>query len=254
MKKNHQRSTKGIAATCICCLLAVSGCKNVPNKSQQNETAKGSTSRTKVSEAATHPAPSVSASGGKVLEAKRLWDFDHDQPGATPKTLDAASGTWSVVEGKDAGRDGLLVMQKRKGVEGQFNVLLSSRMQVQDVDLRVKMRRHAGKIDQGGGLVWRAKDVKNYYVARYNPLEDNYRLYFVQNGRRAMIASADVKVDKAAWHTLRVTMHGARITCYLDGTAQLKVRDRTFRGAGKVGLWTKADAVTWFDNLEVTGK
>ena len=188
------------------------------------------------------------------MTVSRLWDFDGDKTGEVPGGFEVASGAWSVVEGKESGGKGNVVMQTHAGGGGEFNVLLSTKMQAKDVDLTVRMKAHQGKIDQGGGLVWRARDVKNYYVARYNPLEDNYRLYFVQNGRRAMIASADVHIDKKAWHTLRVTMKGAEITCYLDGKKELSARDMTFPQGGKVGLWTKADAVSWFDDLSLTGQ
>ncbi|MBA3257018.1 MAG: DUF1080 domain-containing protein, partial [Pyrinomonadaceae bacterium] len=104
----------------------------------------------------------------------------------------------------------------------------------------------------GGGVVWRARDAKNYYIARYNPLEGNYRVYKVEDGRRTQLGTSDVKRSEG-WHTLRVTMTGERIECYFDGRKYLDVSDSTFKSAGKIGLWTKADAQTHFDDLTVGG-
>ncbi len=94
---------------------------------------------------------------------------------------------------------------------------------------------------------------KNYYVARYNPLEDNYRLYKVEKGRRSQIQSADIK-HSDGWHTLRVTMENDRIQCFYDGKKVLEAKDSTFQEPGKIGLWTKADARSHFDDLKVIGK
>ena len=120
-----------------------------------------------------------------------------------------------------------------------------------DLDLSVRLRAVAGEVDRGGGLVWRARDAKNYYIARYNPLEDNFRVYKVQDGKRTQFQSAKVPGDEA-WHVLRVTMVGTRITCRLDGQSLLEVEDSTFPAAGMIGLWSKADAQSYFDDLTVT--
>jgi hypothetical protein len=118
------------------------------------------------------------------------------------------------------------------------------------VDLSVRVKAVAGELDQGGGVIWRAVDKNNYYIARYNPLEDNFRVYKVEGGKRTQFQSAKVPGDKS-WHVLRVTMVGAKITCYLDGTKYLEAEDSTFPAAGKIGLWSKADAQSDFDNLSV---
>ena len=122
-----------------------------------------------------------------------------------------------------------------------------------DLDLSVRLKAVAGELDRGGGLVWRAKDKDNYYIARYNPLEDNFRVYKVEAGKRTQFQSAKVPGD-TKWHTLRVTMAGTKITCYLDGTKYLEADDSTFPDAGKIGLWSKADAQSYFDDLNVAGQ
>jgi hypothetical protein len=123
----------------------------------------------------------------------------------------------------------------------------------EDLELSVKMKAIAGKEDRGGGLIWRAKDSKNYYVARFNPLEGNYRLYKVDKGKRTLLKSADVK-QTDGWHTLTITMKGHFIQCDYDGKKVLEAKDSTFQSAGQIGLWTKADAQSHFDDLTVSEK
>jgi hypothetical protein len=141
-----------------------------------------------------------------------------------------------------------------KSSASTFNLALLGNLQFKDVDVSVQMKSVAGRSDQGGGLVWRAMDAKNYYVVRYNPLEDNFRLYRVMKGTRsAPLQDITIKHD-GGWHKLRVIMSGDRIECYYDGKKYMDFRDATFKEAGKIGLWTKADAQTRFDDLTVSGK
>ena len=139
------------------------------------------------------------------------------------------------------------------GLDRRRGFTLIDGTNAKDVDLTVKVKAVEGVRDQGGGLVWRARDAKNYYLARYNPLEDNYRLYKVVGGKRTLIKNADI-THTDGWHTLRVTMTGDRIACYYDGKKYLEAKDATFPGAGKIGLWSKADAQSQFDDLTLVGR
>jgi hypothetical protein len=178
--------------------------------------------------------------------SKKTWNFESDEPGKIAKGFTSEVGTWEVaLDG-----DNKVLAQKAKNDDETFNVVLVEGTHFTDVDFSVRLKAVAGELDQGGGVVWRAKDKNNYYIARYNPLEDNIRVYKVEAGKRTQFASAKVLGDKK-WHTLRVTMVGARITCYLDGTKYLEAEDSTFPDAGKVGLWSKADAQSYFDDLTV---
>ena len=103
-------------------------------------------------------------------------------------------------------------------------------------------------------MFFRLKDPNNYYIVRANALENNYRLYHVVNGRRSQFAGANLKVTSGEWHELRVEAVGNKITCYYDGSQKIEATDDTFKDAGKVGLWTKADSVTSFDDLKVVAK
>ena len=136
----------------------------------------------------------------------------------------------------------------------RFPLLISDEGSFQNLDLSVKFKAVSGNIDRAGGLVFRLRDPNNYYIVRANALENNYRLYHVVNGRRSQFAGANFKVTSGEWHELRVEAVGNKITCYYDGNKKIEATDDTFKDAGKIGLWTKADSVTYFDDLKVTAK
>ena len=122
-----------------------------------------------------------------------------------------------------------------------------------DLDATVRFRPISGKEDASGGIIFRAKDGRNYLLVRANALESNFRLYTTVNGKRSTIASAQVTEPKLGeWHKIRVVAKGSRIQAYLDDLLLLDHEDKTFKG-GWVGLWTKADSVTEFADLEVVG-
>jgi hypothetical protein len=122
-----------------------------------------------------------------------------------------------------------------------------------DIDVSVRFRPVSGKEDASGGIILRAKDGKNYLLVRANALENNFRLYTIVNGKRSTIASARVTEPKLGeWHKIRVVAKGPKIQAYLNDFLLLDHEEKTFTG-GWVGLWTKADSVTEFTDLEVTG-
>jgi hypothetical protein len=162
------------------------------------------------------------------------------------RTGEGPGSVWKVVEDATAPGHKALAQTSAAGPNRLFNLCVANRTSFRDLDLSVAFRPIAGKLDQGGGLVWRYIDAKNYYVARMNPLEDNYRVYKVVAGKRTQLATAPLKIDASKWHTLRVVHVGKYIECYFDGKRYLDVNDETFPKAGKVGLWTKADAQTHF--------
>jgi hypothetical protein len=125
--------------------------------------------------------------------------------------------------------------------------------QITDGFVEVKFKPLAGREDQAGGLVWRFKDANNYYIARANALENNVSLYHTQNGRRITIKYVDAPVAKQ-WHTLRVEFAGKAIKVMLDGTQYITAENDQIAGAGAVGVWTKADSVTAFDDFSYGGQ
>jgi hypothetical protein len=181
-------------------------------------------------------------------DAKKTWTFDDDQVDVIAKGFSNEVGEWKVASTPE----GKVLAQTAKSPNPIFNVALASDTDVKDVDISVRMKAIAGENDQGGGLVWRAKDAKNYYVARNNPLgAGSYNVYKVVDGKRSMIKGVPLQRTEG-WHTLRVVMTGDHIECYHDGKKYLDVRDSTFSESGKIGLWSKSDAQSHFDDLTLT--
>jgi len=198
----------------------------------------------------------VSATGEKT----RTFIFSKDSLGKLPpgwtadKTGKAEGSIWQVVpDGTSPSKTGYVLAQTAESPITLFNVCVLKESKLKDVELSVAFKAVRGKDDRGGGFVWRYQDANNYYVCRMNLLEDNYRLYRVVAGKRTQLAAKEgIKVAIGTWHTLKVKMVGDTIECYLDGKKELEGKDSTFKEAGKVGLWTKADAQTAFDNFQVT--
>lgn len=133
----------------------------------------------------------------------------------------------------------------------RFPVLIADSGEFADLDVSMKAKSISGKVDQGMGLVFRFRDAKSYYIVRANSLENNFRLYRMVNGKRLQFAGTHVKVTSGQWHTLRVVAKGDHITCWFDGKQLIDAHDKTYT-TGKVGLWTKADSISEFDDLAVS--
>ncbi len=193
---------------------------------------------------------------GLFAAESKTWNFESDAPGKLPagwtagKTREGAGSEWRIVEDATvANGKRALAQVSSAGDSPQFNLCVLDDPKVADLDLSVKLKPRTGKLDQGGGLVWRYQDTQNYYIARWNPLEDNLRVYKVVKGKRSQMDTAKVKADPQGWHFLRVVHVGRSIRCYLDGKLLLEAADDEFPNPGQIGLWTKADAVTHFDEL-----
>ncbi len=160
---------------------------------------------------------------------------------------------WKVVADETSpSKTGYVLAQTAESPGRIFNLCVVDKSKYRDVEIEVAFKSVKGKIDQGGGPVWRYQNADNYYIARFNPLEDNYRFYKVIGGRRTQLATAEgVRVPAGEWHTLEIEHVGDRIECELDGKVILRATDETIKKAGKVGLWTKADAQTYFDKFTV---
>jgi hypothetical protein len=179
---------------------------------------------------------------------KKSWSFDDPSPGGQHPGFTPEVGEWKIAADETAPSKGQVLAQTAKSTGPTFNLALVKESSYQDLEISVKLKAVAGQVDQGGGLVWRARDKANYYVVRYNPLEDNFRVYKVVDGKRTQLGSTETDIPPG-WHEIRVTMKADHIECYLDGKKSLEVKDTTFKDAGKIGLWTKADAQTHFDDL-----
>jgi hypothetical protein len=183
------------------------------------------------------------------------FNFDTDSAAAAPAGWTAGvtgRGAFRWTVEADASAPSRPNVLKQSG-RGDFPWCVRAGTSLADGFVEVKFKALAGKEDQAGGVVWRWKDGDNYYVARANALEDNVSLYYTQNGRRNTIKYVDAPVAKNQWHTLRAEFAGTRIRVALDGKVYIDADDGRIEGAGAVGVWTKADSVTVFDDFSFGG-
>jgi hypothetical protein len=178
-------------------------------------------------------------------------DFDKDAAGAPPAgwtsgVTGRGSPSWAVAADKTAPSQPNVLRQSGSGT---FPWCVRRDVSIADGFVEVKFKPERGREDQAGGVVWRWKDGDNYYVARANALENNVSLYHTTAGRRNTIKYVDAPVAANVWHLLRVEFAGARIKVSLDGKAYIELTDNHLSGAGAVGVWTKADSVTAFDDF-----
>ena len=137
----------------------------------------------------------------------------------------------------------------RQSGRGTFPWCAKQGVSVTDGFVEVRFKPEQGREDQAGGVVWRFTDADNYYIARGNALENNVSLYYTEKGRRNTLKYVDAPVPANTWHTLRVEFSGTRIRVALNGKLYIELDDRRIAGAGAVGVWTKADSVTAFDDF-----
>ena len=177
-----------------------------------------------------------------------VFNFDNEEIGKLPTDWTAATSTWMIAN--DGNNKAMKQTGKNEG--DRFNICVQNKLSYQNLQLEVRIKALEGKEDQGGGLVWRYVDAKNYYITRANPLENNFRVYKVVNGNRKQMESSNVSFRKGEWYNIKVVMTGNAITCYYNGQKLLSHTDDTFPKAGLVGFWSKADAVSLFDDLKIT--
>jgi hypothetical protein len=191
-------------------------------------------------------------------------DFDDLKTGALPAGWTATltgkgEAKWEVVADETAPSKPNVL--KQSGV-ATYPVCFKNDTSIKDGYVEVKFKPVSGKEDQAGGVIWRCQDKDNYYVARANAAEDNVVLYKTVNGKRTALDivgrkggyGVKEKVALSQWHTLRVEFQGSHFKLFFDGKQLFEVEDSTFTEAGKVGLWTKADSVTLFDDFGYGGR
>lgn len=193
-------------------------------------------------------APNVAHTSAAPGAAAATWTFDGDAAGALPSGAEPYSGRWTVRAEADAPSQPNALCQVG---EADFPALALSGVVYGDVTVTLRFKAVSGRVDQAAGIVFRVQDRDNYYILRANALESNVNLYKYAAGRRTTIKAGTVPVAAGQWHELRVDVAGERLTGYLNGRAIVEATDATFR-AGRVGLWTKADSVTCFDDVTVT--
>ena len=209
----------------------------------------------------------ISLANAVVSAQTTAIDFNNEKVGEAPSGFSTAltgrgkPGKWVIMKDDASPNKGnVLTQTDADPTDYRFPVCVYDRLTAKDVDVTVKFKPISGKGDQGAGIVWRYRDKDNYYIVRANALEGNVVLYKVENGKRTDLPlvgkgrtyGMKEKVPSGQWGTLRVVAKGNLFEVYHDGRKLYEVEDETFKGAGKVGLWTKADSVIYFDDLKVT--
>ena len=181
----------------------------------------------------------------KIPDAVQLERFDFEQQGVEGWGI--VEGRWAVEEMAGAPSGKRVLVQR--ALENSFNVIVAPGGPYTDVDVSVRLKPISGREDASGGILFRFSNGR-YYVVRANALEDNFRLYYYDRGRRQLTTARVQPPALGQWHTIRVLAIGDHIQAYLNGQLLLDHRDSRFQ-SGQVGLWTKADSVTAFDDLTV---
>jgi hypothetical protein len=188
------------------------------------------------------------------------FNFDSDSAGRAPTKFTFARtknlgkpGKWLVVALKDAPSAGNALGQLDEDDTGsRYPLTVTADSWPADVRVSVKCKAVSGDTDQACGVVFRYKDQDNYYITRSNVLEGNVRLYHVKNGVRTQFANWDGKVAGNVWHELTAEAQGDNLRVFFNGKKVIESNDKTFSAGGKVGLWTKADSVIYFDDLTIS--
>jgi hypothetical protein len=167
------------------------------------------------------------------------------------RTGKGAPAAWAVVEDTSVTGGRVLAQTSSDQTDYRFPLAIYDRANAKDVEVSVRFKLVAGRIDRAGGIAVRLADANNYYVVRANALEDNVNFYRVVQGSRRQIHGVAAKVNSDQWHTLSIKAEGDKFTIGFDGVTLFTASDGTFGGAGKVALWTKADSVTRFDSLAI---
>ena len=178
-------------------------------------------------------------------------NFDKVEAGKAPAGWSATQtgsgqAKWAVVADDTAPSKPNVLKQSGQAT---YPVCIKDDTSLKDGFVEVKFKPISGREDQAGGLIWRAKDVNNYYVARANALENNVTIYDTVNGRRTERKRTKMTVALNQWHSLRIDFRGNQFAVTFDGKKAIEWTDEKFKDAGKVGVWTKADSVTSFDDF-----
>lgn len=184
------------------------------------------------------------------------WGFDEAAVGAAPpgfafaRTGSGRQGRWGLRADPSApSPPNVLAQLDDDDTNFRFPIAVANEPRLADVRVNVRCKMISGRVDQACGLVARYRDEKNYFITRANALENNIRLYTVRDGKRDELASWSGSVTPNAWHEYRLELRGDHLEVFWDGQKVLDHHDSTFADAGQVGVWTKADSVTYFDDL-----
>lgn len=173
--------------------------------------------------------------------------FDGSEVSKLPTGWSAETGEWKI-----AGDAANAALKMERNMGSSFNIAVLGQKYYEDLSIEARIKAIQGDEDRGGGLVWRYVDKDNYYIIRANPLENNIRLYMVVSGKRKQLESKDISMNTGDWFSIKVVTKGNRIECYYNSNKVFDTTDKTFTNAGLVGFWSKADAVSLFDDMNIS--
>ncbi len=181
------------------------------------------------------------------------WNFDKDKAGTSPSGFVTRLGTWGIRhDSTPPSQPNVYAQTSTKEIEDYFPSSLIANSICKDFIAEVKIKPISGKLDQSGGFLFRSKDNNNYYVLRIEALRGSMAVYKMVQGKRSMIVWAKAEIKSNTWQTLRILVKENKIEGYVSGQQILTLYDETFLEGGSIGLWTKSDAVTYFDDLTIS--
>ena len=167
------------------------------------------------------------------------------------RTGQGGPGQWVVVDDATATSKRAIEQSSTDRTDYHFPLAIYQPVTAKNVEVSIRFKPVAGKVDQAGGIAVRLTSPNDYYLVRANALEDNVRFYRIVKGRREQLANADIKVAGGIWHTLGLKAENDRFTVSFNGKTLYSANDRTFPGTGRIALWTKSDSVTRFDQIDI---
>jgi hypothetical protein len=198
---------------------------------------------------------------GLIASTSRIINFDSDALGKTPAGWSVAmtnrgeAPRWEVRKDQTAPTQPYVLAQiSNDATNNRCPLAIFNGLNLRDGDVSVRVKPVSGRADQSGGLVWRYRDPNNYYLARENARTKNVAIFKVENGQRTQIGTVPHDILSNTWSILKVSVRGNRFQVYVNHRRILQAEDKTFTGPGKVGLWTLADSVTYFDDFRVYPK
>jgi hypothetical protein len=204
--------------------------------------------------AAVLTSPAAWAAGGsEMIDLSGVPNGELPAGFSTAKTGQGAASVWAVLEDASAEAGRVLAQTSTDQTDYRFPLAIYDKLSMANVDVSVRFKAIAGRVDRAGGIAVRLTDADNYYVVRANALEDNVNFYRVVQGSRRQITGTSTKIASGVWHVLGLRVEGDSFAISFNGKTLFTAKDSTFASGGKVAPWTKADSVTHFDSLKING-
>lgn len=195
--------------------------------------------------------PALSQSGGVMIPIDKMTVGTAPADFEFARTGQGTVGQWVVIDDPSSVSKRAIEQSSTDGTDYRFPLAIYQPTTAKNVEVAIRFKPVAGKVDQAGGIAVRLTSPDDYYLVRANALEDNVRFYRIVKGRRQQLATANVKVSAGEWHTLGIKAEGDRFTVTFNGRQLHSTIDKTFSAAGRVALWTKSDSVTRFDEIRI---